>query len=447
MLPVIAIVGRPNVGKSTLFNRLVGGRHALVDDQPGVTRDRIEAEGQLGELRFRVFDTAGLDNPAVDASGLQERLRRLTLDALADADLALLLVDVRAGVTPADAEVAALVRRAGKPVLVIANKADDERAAGGAGEAWTLGLGAPIAVSAEHGLGMPDLLAALREALGQPVAETAAAEAPPIRVAIVGRPNVGKSTLVNRLLGRERMLTGPEPGLTRDAVATALGWQGQRFELVDTAGLRRKARVAAGLERMSTAATLRAVRRAHVVVLLIDASAPLEQQDLAILRQAVEEGRAIVIVANKWDLVEDPAATLALLRERIEGRLWQLKGVPCLALSAQTGRHVDRLLPAVADAYRRWSSRVPTAALNRWLREALERNPPPLVQGRRLKLRYATQARTRPPTFALFANKPSERMPETYLRYLDAGLRKSFDLAGVPLRLLVRHGENPYAED
>jgi GTP-binding protein len=447
MLPSVAIVGRPNVGKSTLFNRLVGARRALVDDRPGVTRDRIEAQGQLGELRFRVLDTAGIDNPAVDSSGLQARLRRLTVDALADADLALLLVDARVGVTPADAEVAALVRRTGKPVLVLANKADDERVAAAAGEAWTLGLGAPIAVSAEHGLGMPDLLAALREMLGLQPTEQSAEETPPIRVAIVGRPNVGKSTLVNRLLGRERMLTGPEPGLTRDAVASALSWRGHRLELVDTAGLRRKARVETGLERMSTAATLRAVRGAHVVVLLIDATAPLEQQDLAILRQAIEEGRAVVIAANKWDLVEDPAATLALLRERIEGRLWQLKGVPCLALSAQTGRHVDRLLPAVVEMHRRWSSRVPTAALNRWLREALERNPPPMVQGRRLKVRYATQARTGPPTFALFANKPGERMPETYLRYLDAGLRRSFDLAGVPLRLLVRHGANPYAED
>jgi GTP-binding protein len=447
MLPAIAIVGRPNVGKSTLFNRLAGARRALVDDRPGVTRDRIEAEGHLGELRFRVLDTAGIDNPAADASGLQERLRRLTMDALAEADIAVLLVDARAGVTPADEEVAALVRRAGKPVLVLANKADDDRAATGAAEAWTLGLGAPIAVSAEHGLGMPDLLEALRQTLGQQPMDADADATPPIRIAIVGRPNVGKSTLVNRLLGQERMLTGPEPGLTRDAVATALGWQGHRLELVDTAGLRRKARVEAGLERMSTAATLRAVRAAHVVVLVIDAMAPLEHQDLAILRQAVDEGRAVVIAANKWDLVEEPAVTLAMLRERIEGRLWQLKGVPCLTLSAQTGRHVDRLLPAIVEVHRRWSSRVPTAALNRWLREALERNPPPLVQGRRLKLRYATQARTRPPTFALFANKPSERMPETYLRYLDAGLRKRFDLAGVPLRLFVRHGENPYTED
>jgi GTP-binding protein len=448
MPATVAILGRPNVGKSTLFNRLAGARRALVDATPGVTRDRIEAEARLGELRFRVVDTAGLE-----AGGeLDERLRRLTLAALAEAEVGLLMVDARAGLTPADREVAALLRRQGKPILVLANKCDSDAVAAAAEEAWTLGLGAPIPISAEHGLGMPDLLAALRPLLAAEAAATTAADAateplPPIRVAIVGRPNVGKSTLVNRLLGEERMLTGPEPGLTRDAVSAPLAWRGHAIELVDTAGLRRKARIEARLERMSAASSLRSVRMAHVVVLLVDATAPLEQQDLAILRQAIDEGRAIVIAVNKWDLIDDPRSTLDELRHRVETRLWQIKGVAYVTLSALTGKGVERLLPAVVKAQERWAARIPTAALNRWLAAALDKNPPPLVQKRRLKIRYATQARTRPPTFALFANKPAEQVPETYLRYLDAGLRSAFDLAGVPLRLLVRHGENPYDPD
>ncbi len=448
MTATVAILGRPNVGKSTLFNRLVGARRALVDNQPGVTRDRIEGQARLGELAFRAVDTAGIE----EGGDLQDRLRRLTVAALAEADVGLLVIDVRAGITPADSDVAALLRRQGKPILVVANKCDTDATAAQADEAWTLGLGAPVAVSAEHGNGLPDLLVALRPYV--PVAEQAeeggdaeALPAQPVRIAIVGRPNVGKSTLVNRLLGAERMLTGPEAGLTRDAVSAGIEWKGRSLELVDTAGLRKKARVEAGLERMSTASTLRAVRMAHVVVLLIDALAPLEQQDLAILRQAVDEGRAIVIGVNKWDLVEDKAATLEDLRRRIETRLWQLKGITCVTLSALTGRQVERLLPAVLEAHDRWAKRIPTAALNRWLAAALERNPPPMVQGRRLKIRYATQARTRPPTFALFANKPGEKLPDSYLRYLDAGLRKEFGLEGVPLRLFVRHGDNPFDRD
>ena len=443
-MPVtVAILGRPNVGKSTLFNRLVGARRALVDDMPGVTRDRIEGEGRLGELAFRVVDTAGIE----EGGELQDRLRRLTLAALAEADVGLLMVDARVGITPADSDVAALLRRQGKPILVLANKCESERTVNQAEEAWMLGLGAPLPISAEHGTGMPDLLAALRPYVQEGEEADEAGAEQPIRVAIVGRPNVGKSTLVNRLLGTERMLTGPEPGLTRDAVGAELAWKGRRIELIDTAGLRRKARVEAGIERMSTASTLRAVRMAHVVVLLIDAGAPLEQQDLAILRQAVDEGRAIVIGVNKWDLVEDRSATLAELRQKLEAKLWQLKGIAFVTLSALTGRQVDRLLPAVIQAHDRWAKRIPTAALNRWLAAAIERNPPPMVQGRRLKIRYATQARTRPPTFALFANKPGERMPDSYLRYLDAGMRKEFGLEGVPLRFFVRHGDNPFDQD
>ncbi|MFO1068165.1 MAG: ribosome biogenesis GTPase Der [Geminicoccaceae bacterium] len=447
MSATVAILGRPNVGKSTLFNRLVGARRALVDDQPGVTRDRIEGEARLGELTFRAVDTAGIET----GGDLQDRLRRLTLAAVAEADVGLLVIDARSGITPADRDVAALLRRQGKPILVVANKCDSDRVAADAGEAWTLGLGAPVAISAEHGNGMPDLLIALRAHVAAegdvPADGEAAVQEPPIRMAIVGRPNVGKSTLLNRLIGEERMLTGPEPGLTRDAVTTPLEWKGRRLEIADTAGLRRKARIDEAIEKMSTASTTRAIRMAHIVVLVVDATALLEAQDLTILRLAIEEGRAVIVAVNKWDLVDDPQAKLAELRDRVESKLWQIKGVPVVTLSALTGQHVDRLLPAAIAAHDRWAKRVPTAALNRWLQAALEKNAPPLVQGRRLKIRYATQARTRPPTFALFANKPGERMPESYLRYLDAGLRATFGLDGVPIRFWVRHGDNPYDPD
>ena len=451
MTPVVAIVGRPNVGKSTLFNRLIGRRRAIVDDTPGVTRDRLEGFCRLGAVEFRVIDTAGLD--AGPADSLADRLYRQAMQGLAEADVGLFVVDARAGVTPADQEIAEALRRQRKPVLLLANKCEGRLAEAQAAEAWALGLGEPLPVSGEHGDGIPDLLAALEPFLAGEAPGTApelAAQEPetparPLRLAVVGRPNAGKSSLVNRLIDEERLLTGPEPGLTRDSVAVRLTWRDRLIELVDTAGLRRKARVAAKLEKMSTSATLQALKFAEVVVLVVDATTPLERQDLTIARLVAQEGRALVLALNKWDLVADPGTTMAEMRDTLTTQLADVRGVPCVPLSALTGRHVDRLLPAVVAAHERWDRRVPTGALNRWLATMLEKHPPPLAQGRRVKIRYATQATARPPTFVLFANKPAEALPDSYLRYLAAGLRDAFDLAGVPIRFHVRHGENPYA--
>jgi GTPase len=438
----VAILGRPNVGKSTLFNRLVGARRALVDDTPGVTRDRIEGEARLGHLRFRLIDTAGLeDGPP---GSLPERLRRQTETALEGADLGLFLVDARAGITPADRELADWLRRQPRPILLLANKAEGRTAEAQAVEAWELGLGEPIPVSAEHGDGLPDLLQALAPLIGEAEEAEEPEEGGPLRLAVVGRPNVGKSSLINRLLREERLLTGPEPGLTRDAVTVAWAWRDRRIELVDTAGLRRRARVSERLERLSTSATTQAIRRAHVVALVIDATTPLERQDLTIANLAIDEGRALVLAANKWDLVEDPAATRGLIEEGIRTRLAQVEGLQVVPLSALTGRGLDRLLPAVVAAETRWSRRIGTGELNRWLHAMLEAHAPPLVSGRRLKIRYATQARTRPPTFVLFANFPGA-LPDSYLRYLARGLRQAFDLGGAPLRFHLRKGDNPYA--
>lgn len=461
----MAILGRPNVGKSTLFNRLVGRRRAIVDDTPGVTRDRIEGVCALGPIPFQVLDTAGLEAGAEDS--LAGRMRQVALQGLALADVGLFVIDARTGITPADTEIAAGLRRQGKPIILLANKCEGRLAAAQSAEAWSLGLGEPLPVSGEHGDGIPDLLAALAPHLAPaapaapaPAAtEAAAAEAPPaeadaseapaeprpLRLAVVGRPNAGKSSLINRLIAEDRLLTGPEPGLTRDSITIPLVWQGRRLDLVDTAGLRRKARVEAKLEKMSTSASLQSLKMAEVVVLVMDATMALERQDLTIARLVLQEGRALVVALNKWDLVEDPAAALGEARYALERQLADLKGVPCVTLSALTGRQVEKLLPAVLEAHGRWDKRVPTAALNRWLEGALERHPPPLVQGRRIKIRYATQAKARPPTFILFANKQAEELPESYLRYLAMGLREAFDLWGVPIRFHVRHGENPYA--
>jgi GTPase len=442
----VAILGRPNVGKSTLFNRLTGRRQAIVDDTPGVTRDRLEGKGSLAGLEFRVIDTAGLEVGPVD--DLQERLRRQTLAGLAEADIGLFLIDARLGVTPADADVADLLRRQDKPILLLANKSEGGAALAQGQEAWGLGLGAPIPVSAKEAQGFADLVDALapllREEEGE---EEGPAEEPerPLKLAIVGRPNVGKSSLVNRLLDEERVLTGPEPGLTRDSVRIAWTWRGRRIELVDTAGLRRKARVEERLERMSTGATIDALKFAEVVVLVTDATQPLERQDLTIARLVLQEGRALVVAVNKWDLVEDQQAALAEIRRSLDHQLGDAKGVSALPLSALTGRGVAKLLPAVVETHRRWSARVTTGALNRGLQEALARHTPPLVNGRRIKIRYGTQASARPPTFVLFANKPAEEMPESYLRYLTNSLRESFDLPGVPIRVHVRQAKNPYA--
>ena len=444
-LPTVAILGRPNVGKSTLFNRLVGRRQAIVDDTPGVTRDRIEGVCRLGPSEFRVIDTAGLEDGAPDS--LAGRLRAQSMEGLAEADVGVFVVDVRSGITAADRDLAEELRRQKKPVILVANKSEGRAAAAQLGEVWELGLGEPLPVSAEHGDGVPDLLEALAPFLTEPPAVAEDAADKPLRLAVVGRPNAGKSSLINRLIAEDRLLTGPEPGLTRDSIAVTLRFQGRAIELADTAGLRRKAKVAAKLEKMSTSATLRALKFAEVVVLVVDATAPLERQDLTIARLAVQEGRALVLVLNKWDLVEDANAAMAEIRHTLASQLADVRGVPCVPLSALTGRHVDRLLPAVIAAHERWDRRVATGALNRWLAAALEQHPPPLAQGRRVKIRYATQATARPPTFILFANKPADALPDSYLRYLAAGLREAFDLGGVPIRFHVRHGENPYDRD
>jgi GTP-binding protein len=439
----IAIVGRPNVGKSTLFNRLVGRNQALVDATPGLTRDRIEGAARIGPLAFRAIDTAGLAEGPEES--LEGRLRRQTRSALAEADLAVMLIDAKSGLTALDRHFAGWLRRQDKPVILVANKCEGLAAESFATEAWALGLGAPVPISAQQGEGMADLAEALIAASedGAPAAEPDV-EPQPLRLAVMGRPNVGKSSLINRLLKDERLLTGPEPGLTRDAVAIRWQWQGREIELVDTAGLRRKARIEQGsLERMSGKAALAALRRAEIVLLLVDASAPLEKQDLAIANLAVEAGRGLVVGANKWDLVSEPDVALRTLRDRIETRLPQLKGVIFLPISVLTGKGLERLLPAVVATHGRWSRRVATGPLNRWLQEAVEAHPPPMAKGRRVKIRYATQVATRPPTFVLFVSQAGA-LSDAYLRYLANGLRTAFELPGVPLRLTCRTGDNPY---
>ncbi len=444
----VAIVGRPNVGKSTLFNRLVGRRLAIVDDTPGVTRDRREGEGRIGDLRFTVIDTAGFDEGAADT--LEARMLEQTRRAVADADVALLLVDARVGVTPVDARVADSLRRESTPVILVANKCEGRAGEAGRLDAYSLGLGDPLPVSAEHGEGMALLYEALAAHAGsgaasEPVSEGAGGdEEGPLQLAIVGRPNVGKSTLVNRLVGDERMVTGPEAGITRDAISVSWSFRGRAIRLIDTAGLRRKARVTGKLEGLAGADTLRAVRFAHIVVLVVDGVIGLEKQDLTIARMIFEEGRAPVIAVNKWDLVGDRGAALDQLADRLETSLAQGRGIRTVTCSALTGRGVGRLLPAALDAFEVWNRHVGTGPLNRWLQEMTERHPPPLAAGRRIRLRYITQAKVRPPTFVLFASRPEE-LPEAYLRYLVNGLRETFGLAGTPVRLYTRKGRNPFA--
>ena len=447
MALTVAIIGRPNVGKSTLFNRLVGQRLALVDDTPGVTRDRREGEAALGDLRFRVIDTAGLDEAA--AGSLGARMQEQTARALADADVALFVVDARAGLTPLDRHFADWLRRGKTPVLLVANKAEGRAAGSGIFEAFALGLGEPIAISAEHGEGMAELYSALARFSeaepAHPEADAPAVRERPLQLAVIGRPNVGKSTLVNRLLGEERLLTGPEAGITRDAIATLWHWRGRTVRLIDTAGLRRRARVEEKLEKLSVADTLRAIRFAEIVVLVVDATQGIEKQDLLIAEMVEEEGRALVIAVNKWDLVQDKSAAQRQLRDRLERSLPQLQGLRPVTLSALSGAGIAKLMPAVVETYEAWNRRIPTPRLNRWLAHVQERHPPPLVSGRRLKLRYMAQANTRPPTFALFASKPGE-LPETYRRYLVNLLREDFDLPGVPIRVMLRKGDNPFAD-
>ena len=438
----VAIVGRPNVGKSTLFNRLVGRRAALVAPTPGVTRDRREGAARIGPLRFRAIDTAGLEEAAPET--LAGRMMAQTERALEEADAALLLIDGRAGVTAADTVFANRLRRRGLPVVLAVNKCEGGGGAGGVADACALGLGTPIPISAEHGDGLSDLYDALAPFETGARTVTGATADEVLRLAIVGRPNVGKSTLLNRLVGDSRTITGAEPGLTRDSIAVHWSWRGRPVELVDTAGLRRQAKAVAPLDRLSARDAARAMGRAAVVLAVIDAAAPVGRQDLAIAAQAIEEGRAVVALLNKWDLVRDRAAARAAVQERLDEAFAQAKGVPVVAGAALTGAGIDGLMPAVARAFDAWNRRVPTAALNRWLARAGGHHPPPLAAGRRLKLRYVTQVKARPPTFALFVSRPAA-LSEGYRRYLVNSLRAEFGFPGTPLRLLPRAGRNPYA--
>jgi GTPase len=460
----LAIVGRPNVGKSTLFNRLVGKRLALVDDQPGVTRDLREGAARLGDLRFTVIDTAGLEE-ATDES-LQGRMRKLTERAVELADVCLFVIDARAGVMPADEVFADILRKKNAHVILAANKAEGRAGESGVLEAFSLGLGEPIAVSAEHGEGMGELMDVLRP-LSEEFAERAAADAPevdvdvsdeddldaprvptrlrPLQIAVVGRPNAGKSTLVNKILGEERLLTGPEAGITRDAISVAMDWEGVPVRIFDTAGMRKKARIQDKLEKLSVSDGLRAVKFAEVVVVLLDAEIPFEQQDLRIADLAEREGRAVVVAVNKWDLEDEKQEKLKALREAFERLLPQLRGAPLVTVSAKTGKGVDRLQQAIMKAHEVWNRRITTAHLNRWLAGMLEQHPPPAPGGRRIKMRYATQVKTRPPGFVVMTSHP-DKVPESYSRYLVNGLREHFDMPGTPIRLFLRdQGEkNPF---
>ena len=462
MKPVIAIVGRPNVGKSTLFNRLIGRRSALVDPTPGVTRDRREGDAMLGKLRFTAVDTAGLEE--VTGSELESEMQLQTRRAIEDADAALLVFDARAGVTPLDRHFADMMRKSRSPVILVANKCEARAADAGRLEAYELGLGEPVAIASEHGIGMPDLEDAIVEALadfdwdagdldryaGPEPSEDEIDDGEeevyhgPLQLAIVGRPNVGKSTLVNKLLGDERVITGPEAGITRDAISIEWTWQGTPIKLIDTAGMRRKARIDKKVEKLSVGDTLEAIRFAHVVVLVIDATMMPEKQDLVIARHIIDEGRAIVIAVNKWDVVEDGAAALKLMYDRMEISLPQIRGVPLVTLSALTARGIHKLLPAVLLVYEIWNRRVPTGPLNRWLGLAVERHPPPIFHGRRIRIRYMTQSKSRPPTFVVFTSQP-KGMPDSYTRYLINGIREQFDFPGVPIRINLRGQKNPFA--
>ncbi len=445
MTPTVAIVGRPNVGKSTLFNRLVGRKLALVDDRPGVTRDRREGEARLGDLTFRIIDTAGLEE--ADEGSLLGRMRAQTEAAIGDSDVILFLVDARVGLLPADRPFADLVRRSGKPVILVANKAEGGTGMAGAYEAFGLGLGDPVPLSAEHGEGLADLFDALVPYFPDPddADEEAEGEDPgkPLQVAIVGRPNSGKSTLINRMLGEERLLTGPEAGITRDSISLDWRWRGRPIKLFDTAGLRKRARVEDKLEKLSVADALRAVRFAEVVVVLLDGTIPFEKQDLSIVDLVEQEGRALVIGINKWDLVADQPGLLKELKEKAARLLPQVKGAAVVPLSGLAGTGIDPLMRAIFDTYDVWNRRISTAKLNQWLGEALEANPPPAVSGRRIKIRYMTQVKSRPPTFAVFGNQ-LDALPKSYSRYLVNSLRESFDLPGVPIRIALRTGDNPF---
>jgi len=456
----VAIVGRPNVGKSTLFNRLTGRRSAIVHDRPGVTRDRKEGVASLAGLNFRVFDTAGLEDASEDT--LEGRMKRLTLKAVADADVALLLIDAKAGIVPLDEHFAGLLRQQKTPVILVANKCESRDSLAGLYDAFRLGLGEPVDISAEHGQGLEGIYRAIAgyappEAYDAD-AEDEAAPGPgftvteglplrPMTIAIVGRPNVGKSTLINRLLGEERQLTGPESGITRDAVTIGFKYQNRELRLVDTAGVRKRPNVIDAVEKLSVGETFEALRMADVVVIVVDAEVGLDKQDLTLARYVAEEGRAIVIALNKWDLVADKDAALEKIKLRLEESLAQLPGVSVVTISATTGQRVDALMSAVFAVHDVWTTHISTSALNRWLEATMSHHPPPLsVHKQRIKLRYMTQAKSRPPTFLFFTTRPGD-LPESYMRYLSNELRAAFDLKGVPIRISLRKPKNPFVDE
>ncbi|MBN9598662.1 MAG: ribosome biogenesis GTPase Der [Afipia sp.] len=452
----LAIIGRPNVGKSTLFNRLVGQKLALVDDQPGVTRDRREGRGRLGDLDFTIIDTAGLDQGP--RGSLTARMQEQTETAIADADALMFVFDARAGLTPSDRAFADFARRANKPVVLIANKSEGKHGEAGALESYALGLGEPVAISAEHGEGLSDLYDALAALMPEPVVDDdeeapdfddaeGEAEGRParaIRVAVLGRPNAGKSTLINRLLGEERLLTSPEAGTTRDSIAVDVEWKGRPFRVFDTAGLRRRSRIEDKLEKLSVSDALRAVRFAEVVVLVMDAQHMFEEQDLRLADLVEREGRAVVLAVNKWDLMERAPNQIARLREQADHLLPQVRGAPVVAVSGMMGEGIDRLMTAIEQAYATWNRRISTSQINRWFERAVANNPPPAVSGRRLKMNYITQTKARPPSFVLFCSR-TDAVPTSYLRYLTNSLRETFDLPGTPLRITLREKANPFA--
>ena len=449
-LPRVAIVGRPNVGKSTLFNRLVGRKLALVDNTPGVTRDRREGEARLFDLRFTIVDTAGFED--ADAASLAGRMRQQTDLAVGDATVALLVFDARAGITPLDKHFADWLRKRGTPLILVANKAEGSAGELGVAESYRLGLGDPIQISAEHGEGMADLFEALAPHIDKPVAEADDDDAPPemvdvpdgpLKMAIVGRPNAGKSTLINTLIGEQRLVVGPEAGITRDSIAIPWDYYGLPVRLVDTAGLRKRSKVSDKLERMSAVDTKLAVDFAEVVVLLLDATLGLEAQDLRIADMVLSEGRALVIALNKWDVAHDQSSLFQGVRKALDDGLSQIRGVPLVAISGQTGKGLDLLMKAVTEAREKWSRRVSTSQLNRWFEATLDRNPPPAAGGTRIKLRYVTQVAARPPTFVIFGNR-TEDLPASYGRYLTNSLRDDLDFEGVPIRLSFRGGKNPF---
>jgi len=460
MTVTVAILGRPNVGKSTLFNRLIGQRLALVDDQPGVTRDRREGQARIADIEFRVFDTAGFDE--AKRGSLEARMSDQAAEAARLADHVFFVIDARAGVTPVDRMFAERIRKLGKPVTILANKAETKALQQQVHEAYTLGFGEPFAISGEHGEGLehiygvikPLVVADLKSAT--PVDEELhehfdpEVEAPPptkpLKLAIIGQPNAGKSTLVNALLGEERMLTGPEAGITRDAISNPWEWGGRKITLWDTAGIRRKGKVKEKLEKLSVTDALRAVKFAEVVVVLVDASVSIEKQDLTLCDLIAREGRAIVLALSKWDLVEDKTAAMRKVNEIMEDILPDIRGLPIVTLSANQGRGFDKLMKAVLDAERKWNIRISTGKLNRWLEEALQRNPPPAPAGRRIKIRYGTQVNARPPTFALFGNQ-LDKLPLSYQRYLMNGLRETLKLDGIPIRFAFRGSKNPFDDE